>query len=449
MRQTVSSVLAAAGIGAGSRVCCALSGGVDSVVLLHLLDGLRAESGFHLQAAHVHHGLNPRADDWARACAARCAALSIPFSLFHVDLARKDGDGLEAAARRARHAALEGIACDWLAFGHHQDDQAETVLFRLLRGTGVRGAGAMTAVEPAAGGRPGRVRPLLERRRADIEAWAREHALDWVEDDSNADLRHMRNDLRHRLLPACSERFPAAVPALARAAAHFREAGALLDELAAIDEAACGGERLQRSALLALSDARIRNLLRARFQRLRQPPPSQARLDEALRQLREASPDLGLRLELGSLACCAYRDEIWLEPALRPASEAQLWRGETSLPWSQGRVDFVATQGTGVAASALQAAREVRLQGYPAGQRFRPASAHSGARRPSRSFRRLCQEYGIPAWLRARLPVLTIDGEVAWVAGAGVSAAFACAPDAPGLMPRWVRLPDGAVLPAG
>lgn len=439
MQRIVSSVLAAAGVGAGSRLCCALSGGVDSVVLLHLLHALRAEFGFQLQAAHVHHGLHPDADEWARACAARCVALAIPFSLSRVEVDRRDAQGLEAAARRVRHAALERIACDWMAFGHHQDDQAETLLFRLLRGTGVRGAGAMAAIEAPEPGRCGRLRPLLELRRADLETWARSRQLDWVEDDSNADLRHMRNDLRHRLLPACSARFPAAVPNLARAAAHFREAADLLDELAAIDEAACGGARMERATLLGLADARIRNLLRARFRRARAPAPSRARLDEAVRQLRSVPPAQALRLDLGSLACCAYRDEVWLEPACVPAAEALPWRGEASLRWAQGRVDFLAVRGAGVARSALLAGREVRLQGYPRGQRFRPASSNPAVPRPSRSFRQLCQQYGIPAWMRARLPVLTVDGEVAWVAVAGVAAGFACAPDAPGVELQWIE----------
>ena len=160
--QAAARALTAAGVGAGARLCCALSGGVDSVVVLDVLHTLAPRFGFSLQAAHVHHGLSPYADVWAQACAARCAQLGIAFTLFRVSVARDASGGLEAAARAQRHAALDGVACDWLVFGHHQDDQAETLLFRLLRGSGVRGAAAMAAVDPPRTARPGRLRPLLD-----------------------------------------------------------------------------------------------------------------------------------------------------------------------------------------------------------------------------------------------------------------------------------------------
>nr|HRM70216.1 tRNA lysidine(34) synthetase TilS [Thauera phenylacetica] len=146
--ESAAAVLAAAGVGAGSRVCCALSGGADSVVLFELLRRLQPRFDFGLLAAHVDHGLSPNAPAWARACVERCAAAGIPLQVFRVEVDRAHADGLEAAARAARHAALAQVDCDWLAFGHHQDDQAETLLFRLLRGSGVRGAAAMRAVEP-------------------------------------------------------------------------------------------------------------------------------------------------------------------------------------------------------------------------------------------------------------------------------------------------------------
>lgn len=433
MLNTVARVLAQAGVGAGDRLCCALSGGVDSVVLLHVLHALRAQHGFELVAAHVHHGLSPHADAWADGCAVRCAALSIPFWLFHVEVRRDAPEGLEAAAREARHAALAAVACDWLAFGHHQDDQAETLLLRLLRGTGVHGAAAMRAVEVGGAGRPGRLRPLLGVRRAAIETWAQAQGLQWVEDESNADLRFTRNDLRHRLLPAAEQRFPAAVPALARAAEHFREADDLLDALAAIDAAACGGVALQRETLLALDDARIANLLRWQARRFGARTPSRARLGEALRQLRAADARHPLHLSLGDLACCVYRGKVWLEPAAAAGAAApRRWRGEAALDWGRGAVRFVPALGHGLSQQRLAQAAVVHLVPRAPGLRLRP-----DARRPSRSFKNLCQEAGIPAWLRDRLPVLAVDGEAAWIGGIGAAAAFACAPQEVGIELVW------------
>ena len=233
-------------------------------------------------------------------------------------------------------------------------------------------------------------------------------------------------------MPVIGERFPAAVPTLARAAAHFREASGLLDELAALDEAACGGESLQRCAFLARSDARIANLLRWQTRRRGWRAPAQARLDEALRQLRAAAPTQPLRVVLGDMALCAYRDLLWLESAAGACFEPRDWRGNVTLPWGAGKVDFVPVHGQGIARSALEKAQSVRLAGRRPGMRMRPE-----ADRPRREFKNLCQEAGIPAWLRDRLPVLWVDEAPAWVGGVGVAVEFACTPDHDGLMPEW------------
>jgi tRNA(Ile)-lysidine synthase len=430
--ESAAAVLASAGVAAHSRVCCALSGGIDSVVLFEVLLRLQPRFGFGLSAAHVDHGLSPNADAWAQACARRCAQAGIPLQIFRVEVDRDHADGLEAAARTARRAALERVTCDWLAFGHHQDDQAETLLFRLLRGSGVRGVAAMRPVVPGAGGLPGRLRPLLAVRRARVRAWAHAHALEWVEDESNADLRFTRNAIRHRLLPVAEDLFPAAVLALARAATHFGAADELLGELAALDLLACGGEPLRRAALLALSLSRQANLLRWLLLRQGVPLPSTARIGEALRQLRTCDAGHPLRLVLGAWACCAYRDQVWLEPALPPALAAQRWQGEPVLRWGAGEVRFTDTRGAGLDRARLDRVVDFVVAPRVAGMRLRLHPA-----RPRRALRKLCQEAEIPEWLRDRLPVLWADGEPVWVGGIGVVAEFACATDASGVLPAW------------
>jgi tRNA(Ile)-lysidine synthase len=218
----------------------------------------------------------------------------------------------------ARHAALARVDCDWLALGHHRDDQAETVLFRLLRGAGVRGAVAMSAIEAAASGKPGRLRPLLEVDRETILAAARAENLGWVDDASNTDPRFTRNDLRHRILPVIETRFPAARVTLARAAAHFREAAVLLDELAEADalaarlECAEGeqGRVFARKILLGLSPARLANLFHRELRLRGTMPPPAARLAEAMRQLRTAPGPLVL--PLGDCVCYSRRGRVWL-----------------------------------------------------------------------------------------------------------------------------------------
>ncbi|AYH45255.1 tRNA lysidine(34) synthetase TilS [Azoarcus sp. DN11] len=421
-------MLAAARVAPGQAVCVALSGGVDSTVLLHILAGLRASGGYSLAAAHVHHGLSRNADAWLEACRASCDALGVTFHAFRERVDRDDPAGIEAAARAVRHAALARVPCDWLAFGHHQDDQAETLMFRLLRGAGVRGAAAMAAVEP------GRLRPLLGVRRADIVTYARVRGLAWVEDESNADLRYARNLLRHRVMPLLAEHFPGAVPALARASGQFREAEGLLEDLAGIDERACGGKRLDRAALLRLSDERVRNLLRWQLRALGLQAPARTRLVEVVRQLREIVEDAH-RLPLGAAACCVYRGSVWLEAESGgPEPSPVAWRGERELSWGAGKVVFADAVGAGLSRAALERAREVVLS-----PRWSGLALREGEGRPRRSFKNLCQEAGIPAWLRERLPVLRVDGEAAWIGEIGVAAEFRCAPGEPGLVPVWER----------
>jgi len=411
-----------------------LSGGVDSVVLLHCLHRLQADTGYALAAAHAHHGLSPNADRWEAACAEHCARLGVPFTALRVTVSRDHPQGLEAAARLARYAALDAQPADWLVLGHHQDDQAETLVFRLLRGTGLRGAGAMRGVDRSGRGLP-RLRPLLTFRRREIEAWARAQSLGWVEDESNADPRYTRNLLRRDLLPAWEARFPGAVPALARAAGHFQEASDLLDELAALDDAACGSGAWSLVAFATLSDARQRNLVRWAIRRRGGVAPEAVRLAEALRQIEAAGGAAGLRLPLGGLALCVFRGRIWLEPeeeeGMPQPVVLRLGGQGGSVAWGGGRVTWEASVGQGLALHRLAQA-DCRLTVRWPGLRLR-----LGPDRPRRSFKNLSQEAGLPAWWRERLPVLRVGGEAAWVGGIGGAAEFACGAGEAGVVLRW------------
>jgi tRNA(Ile)-lysidine synthase len=432
--------LIAAGVGPGARLCVGLSGGVDSVALLHLLHRLQPELGFQLSAAYVHHGLSPRADHWQAACAEHCARLALPFAALPVAVARDHPRGLEAAARLARYAALDAQPADWLVLGHHQDDQAETLIFRLLRGTGLAGAGAMRVVERPIRGLP-RLRPLLGVRRREIEAWARAEGLAWVEDESNVDPRFTRNRLRRDLLPAWEAELPGAVPALARAAGHFQEGAELLDELAALDHAACSGGPWSLAAFAVLSEPRRRNLVRWAIRRAGGQTPESARLAEALRQLGVAGPAASIRLPLGGMALCVHRGRLWLEAeegAVPSAAPLSFGRGGgiRVIPWGRGRVVLEAALGQGLAMDRLAGADCELTPRWP-GLRLRP-----GADRPSRSFKNLCQEAGLPAWWRERLPVLRVGGAAAWIGGIGAAAEFACPAGEPGVVLRWER--DGS-----
>lgn len=300
-------VLAAA-VSPGEPLWVALSGGRDSVVLLHLL----AQAGWDgpLGAIHVHHGLSPRADAWEAFCQALCTRLGIPLHVRAVQVARHSGLGLEAAARAARYQAFAEFGPGCLLLGHHAGDQAETVLFNLLRGAGVAGAAGMPLERRLDSLRL--LRPLLGVARREIAAYARSHDLTWVEDESNADQGFSRNFLRHEVLPLLISRFPAAEATLAAAAGRFGEADALLAELAEQDWQSCrSGGYLRLTALRSLSRVRVKNLLRYRLRALGWQVPVATRLEEFVRQLFEAGPGARPQLVLpdGAMRVCRGRLE--------------------------------------------------------------------------------------------------------------------------------------------
>lgn len=269
-------------VGDRDRLVVGLSGGVDSVVLLHVIHSLQRP----VSAFHVHHGLSTDADRWTGFCQNICATWAIPLAIERVDVERGSADGLEAAARRARHAAYKRIGADWIALAHHRGDRSETMLFNLLRGAGVRGAGTMRE-------RNGDLlRPLLPAGRDEILEYATAHRLEWVEDESNADTRYSRNYLRHRIMPLLQQRFPAAERRLASASARFAEAADLLDELAVVDLGNHPPEfPVAVSSLAALTEPRARNVLRFLLAGHGVGIPSEERLAELLHQCLTARPD--------------------------------------------------------------------------------------------------------------------------------------------------------------
>ncbi len=419
----------------GGRLCVGLSGGRDSVVLLHALSRLLTSAAFPiaLSAVHVDHGISPQADAWAAFCADCCRRWDVPLRTVRVAVPRDSGEGLEAAARRLRHAVFAGCDADWLALAHHRDDQAETVLLNLLRGAGIAGAAGMLAERPQARG-PSLVRPLLDVPRAAIEAYAAEQGLSWIEDESNDDLHFRRNFLRREVMPRLVEKFSGAQKALARAAGHFAEGALLLDDLAAIDRArlATPTGRIGLSGFNALAPARARNLLRFEWVAAGFRAPDTRWIDEALHQLTTAgglsetclaTPDGELHVYRGELYCVGHFPDVPVAPLS--------WAGEAELPWAGGRVRFVPATGVGVRRGRFDDG-PVCLRPRQGGERLQP-----DARRPRRSLRNLLQEAAVPPWERARLPLLWCGERLAWMGGLGVDSAFACAPDESGIVPVW------------
>lgn len=263
---------------------------MDSTALLHLLHTYAATlpSPPQLCALHVHHGLSTQAEHWSEHCASWCATRNISFVSERAKVQQTPRHSTEACARSARYAAfrkhLDSGDCLFLA--HHVDDQMETLLLRLNRGSGVRGLGAM-AIERAIG--PARlVRPLLHWERKQILAYAQAEQLTWIEDDSNTNLDLDRNFLRHKVFPLLGDRWSGYRRAWQRAIALLRESNALNEALAQLDWEA-GGRDLHQDHLKKIGVARCANLLRYRLHALDIRAPNEARLREFIRQLYEAS----------------------------------------------------------------------------------------------------------------------------------------------------------------
>jgi len=418
------------------RLVAALSGGVDSVLLLHVLLRLSGRHGFRLSALHVNHGISPNSDRWQGFCEQLCEAWGIRLDVKKVAVERDGEEGLEGAARRARYKAFAEADAEWLVLAHHRDDQAETLLLNLLRGTGVGGAAAMPVVRPFAN-RPGKgiLRPLLNISREEIVDYARAEDLVWVEDESNVDPRYARNFLRHRIFPLLKERFAGCDAVMARAAAHFSECERLLEELARSDAAMVMHEgRIIASRLARLDGARARNLLRYVLRSEGFLQPDSVRLHEIVRQVCSAAPDRHLSFDLGERVLYRYRDEVWLIPHAETGSDT-VWRGEARLKWGAAVLHFKTLAGAGISREKL-VSNCVRISLRRGGERFQ-----ADGRRPRRELKKLLQEHAVPPWERNKMPLLWCGDNLVWVPGIGIDCAWQCAPGEPGIMPELEGLP--------
>ncbi|MGH8713211.1 MAG: tRNA lysidine(34) synthetase TilS [Casimicrobiaceae bacterium] len=418
-----------------ARVAVALSGGIDSMVLLDALHAAASRAALRLTALHVDHGLSPHAGRWAQFCTEQCAARGIALAIFRVDVARRPGQSLEAAARTARYRTLLSADVDIVALAHHADDQAETILLQLLRGAGPAGLAAMPRHRPGRGAEPALLRPLLDLPRQTLAAYANARGLAWIDDESNADRRHKRNLLRLAVAPLLAGGFPGYPSVLARAAGHQAEAAALLDELAAQD---AGGAIDSRSAeegidgarLAALSPPRARNLLRWFLRREGLRPPSTARLAAMLAQLEAAGTNARTRIAHDGIEIGCHRGRIVVHAAAC-GPFARTWRGESSVQLPGGTLQFQRTYGAGIAASKFEAAA-VTLRSRGGGERMQLA-----ANRPRRAVKKLLYDARLPAWQRQSLPFIWCGDELAAVPGIGVALAFQARNDEAAWQVEW------------
>jgi tRNA(Ile)-lysidine synthase len=383
----------------------AFSGGLDSTVLLHQLASDPARRAESLRAIHIHHGLQPSADDWAAHCERFCIALEIPLDIVRVEVARDTGHGLEAAARHARYRAIsDALAEDEvLVTAHHRDDQAETFLLRALRASGPDGLAAMRPWRRFARG--WHWRPLLGVSREQLLAYARQHHLEWIEDASNASNDFDRNFLRNEVLPLLQQRWPQANTTFARSAALCADAADLLsdeDAKALTAAAAQDPHELSVPALFALPHARRARVLRRWIAQLKLPPLPANGIERIEAELLPARDDAEARFDWGGASVRRWRDRLRADvfPAPFPQDWKQDWDGRLPLVLPDG--SWLALEG----ADALPA--PVRVHARHGGERITlPGRMHS------HELKKVLQERGMPTWAREAMPLLsTPEGEL-------------------------------------
>ncbi|CAI1821709.1 tRNA lysidine(34) synthetase TilS [Serratia ficaria] len=412
------------------KLLVAFSGGLDSSVLLHLLAQQRP--ALQLRALHVHHGLSAFADDWAEHCERQCAAWGVALKVQRVQVDAREG-GIEAAARAARYAAFGAMlqADEALITAQHLDDQSETFLLALKRGSGPAGLSSMAA--RGALGDHALLRPLLGCSRRQLEAYAQQHRLSWIDDDSNRDPRFDRNFLRLQVLPLLNRRWPHFASAVARSASLCAEQEQLLDELLAeqLRSLLADDGSLAIDGLLSCSPARRFALLRRWIARFNVSMPSREQLQRLWEEVALSRADAEPQLQPGQYQIRRFRGRLYLLPPLAALRDIRLdWRGDAPLTLPDGLGRLISGEG------------EVQLRAPLASQRVSVRFGARGAvrivgRAHSRPIKKLWQELGIAPWLRDRIPLIYYDEQLIAALGAFVCEAGLVPPDAQPWRLRW------------
>jgi len=402
----------------GARLCVAYSGGADSTALLCALAGLRRRQRCALRAVHVNHGLQAGAGAWAEAAAQQARAWGVPLEVVDVVVPRERGVSLEAAARAARYAALAARLApgEWLLTAHNQDDQLETILLQLVRGSGLRGLAAMPERVPFGAGLL--LRPLLPWSRAELQRYLEAEGVRWLEDPSNRDERFDRNYLRSRVVPALRERWPAVAATASRSARHVAAAQAQL--AAGLDrllDVALDGPALKLAVVRRQPPAVRRALLRHWLLRQGYPSPDERRLEELAGRFLQARADAQPVLRWEGCELRRHDDRLYAAagpPALPPGVPLRWpWRARRALALPDGaQLRLLDDRHGDVALARL----EPRLQ-----LRFRAGGERLAGPGGRRALKDLLQQARLAPWQRPLLPLVCAGEEIVAVPGLWVA----------------------------
>lgn len=437
------------------RWVVAYSGGLDSSVLLHLIavanQGLPQPKP--VLAVHINHGLSANADCWQQHCEQTANNLGLTFIAKQV-VVENQGQGIEAAAREQRYRAFASIMQegDCLVTGHHEDDQSETFLLRLLRGAGVQGLGAMADARVFAQGQL--LRPLLNTTRQSLDEYARDKNLTWVNDESNNDTVFDRNFLRQEVIPLLSTRWKKVKSRLAETAERLQSAQQLLNDLAAIDLEKLSprkeryGVSIDGLALKKLDRERINNVLRFWCCQQHLPQPNRQQLYEVHRQLLSqqavsTQAVVAWGMDLHACEMRQFNQRLYMMPALtkfKPPQDAMTCSlNENNLkPFGAGILSLYVAQGNKnskvlLVKEKIDSAKKIQIRWRKGGERCAPAG-----RAHSQQLKKLLQEYQLETWLRDRVPLVYIDDDLAAVGDVWVCEEYTASDSQEAVVLEWL-----------
>jgi len=408
-------------IPAGSRrVFIGYSGGIDSHVLLHLC-ATEACLKQQITAVYIHHGLQQAADDWGHHCRQQCQALAVDYLMIKVDAAAKSGESPEAAAREARYHAFAGLLekDDILLLAQHREDQMETLLLQLFRGSGLPGMAAMPVVKSLALGKV--VRPLLNVAKVEIQAYAKRHNLFWIEDPSNDNSDFDRNFLRNQIVPLLKQRWPSLDKTVFRAASHCKEANQFLAEWAeeafqlVFDPIE---QTLQIDSWRVYNGIQCNWLLRHWLLKRGLQPPSSAILQAIVEQVINAKEDANPQLHTQGFVIRKFKQQLFCldEQYFQQEIGNRVWLSQDAELRLRNGFRLIRQEACVGIDKQLWLTHTVTVEYRRGGEKIKLPG-----RAGRHCLKKLYQQAGIPPWEREARPLIYLDGRLAAVAGLWVA----------------------------
>jgi len=411
-----------------TEYCVAYSGGIDSHVLLKSMSlALAHMPQLKMRALHINHGLSGDADKWQTHCGEICTSLAIDFAAVNVNVKINTGDSPEASAREARYAAFRSLlrTHECLLTAQHQDDQSETFLLQLLRGSGPQGLASMPEFARIANGYI--ARPLLTVTRKQICDYAQLHNLSWMEDHSNQELTYNRNYLRHTVIPLLKKRWPAFSKTVSRSAQLCAQAQRIIEKEAqtGLQASRLGEQNLSVSVLNTMDEIERKNVIRYWIEERGLAGPTRAVMQQIIDSVLGASDAAMPLVTWSGCEIRRYQDRLYaMTPLTKHATNLQIpWDLNSSIKSDVfGQLSVRPTQGKGIKHSVAHT-KNIKIAFRQGGETY-----CEYAKAGTRPVKKLFQERAIPPWLRDRIPLIYDDKHLIAIADIVVCADYAAKP---------------------